>query len=301
MDLALDLNECKSAAEINVTGKLVTNVIFQEFLSAISENSNLRKLNLSYNILSENNLERLQKSFNKYCQLEEINLSHTSFSPISIPYIIAIIKRNPQLKVINLSGNCFGEKCKRFDYFIDFTIALNDLENLTELDLSKNHLNSDKLEVILKNIASNKNLQRINLSNNQFDAYGSKIIGEFLQNNHTLLALSLAYNSDKEHRPSVFFGRQFTLLVKPIFLALKIHNRSLKKLDIQGIELNIEDLNLLKYVVAENKNLSEIIIDEIKPCKKQDINHNTHKIYEDIKGALYHNNLNDEKFSLANR
>lgn len=53
---------------------------------------------------------------------------------------------------------------------------------------------------------------------------------------------SIAYNRDEKHRPSTFFERQFTLLVKPIFLALKTHNRSLKKLDIEG---NDDDYSLV--------------------------------------------------------
>eukprot|EP01080_Neovahlkampfia_damariscottae_P003321 gene3321-5760_t len=141
------------------------NISFEEtklLAEALENNKSLKKLFLSMNNVSEEGSKFLGKSLESNETLEELDISYNSMKDEGAGYLINSIEKNKCLKILNLSGNFIGsieagKYCKH---------CLLNNRNLTNLNLSENTFKEDGLELMLEGLNQNKTLVALSLENN---------------------------------------------------------------------------------------------------------------------------------------
>ncbi len=249
----------------------------------LSKQDQVKVLNLRKNKLGKTNFRQLYKTIAAFSTLEELDLSDNILSAFALEYVTTIIKNTKNLKKLNLAHNMLGLTNKERHDFINFCKAIANHPALESLDLSKNHLKTNKLAILIKALENHPSLRELNISFCQLDAYGAEVVGNLLAKNQKLTALSIAYNRDEKYKPHGFYGRIFAILMKPILIALK-ENHALQSLDLSGIKLNISELELLNEVLKVNNTLTVIKWNE-EP-DKHDNQQQVAKLCEEIHAAL---------------
>uniref|UniRef100_A0A3B4CSH3 NACHT domain-containing protein n=1 Tax=Pygocentrus nattereri TaxID=42514 RepID=A0A3B4CSH3_PYGNA len=191
--------------------------------SALSSNSNLRKLDLSKNNLKDSGVKLLSSSLKSpECKLQILRLEFCNITEAGCWALVKALKSNPSnLRELNLKYNKLGEEgIKKIHRFKCFTVFINSLCNplhLQELDLGGNKLghsgvkqlshlledpqckleklqlvNCDLTEESCAALASvlgseSSNLKHLILSFNQLEDSGVKLLSAGLENPHCKL------------------------------------------------------------------------------------------------------------------
>lgn len=207
---------------------------------------------------SKGRLSNISKELRRYLELETLDLSSNQLVLTDLAYLAHILNSCKELKVLNLAGNLLGLTHKNSYHLTEFAKALASHPHLNELNLSDNHLSSDKLKVILKYLANGcVPLQVLNLSGNNFNSFGIKQVADFVKQNHSLIELNVANNRDSSHKPQNIFYTVFpTTNFRPLLEALQ-DNNSLKVLDLSNVQLNQEQLAVLSQSLSVNKTLTD--------------------------------------------
>ena len=148
-------------------------------------------------------------------------------------------KNNRHSKVNKMRGGSVSEDIER--------LKRND-STLTMLDLSKEGIDDDELEVLADALKMNSNLTTLNISNNFFYKDGVNALAEALKNNKTLTTLIMRDNNIN------------VVAVANLADALK-NNTSLTELDIARCNINDVGIRALSIALIENQTLTNLYIE----------------------------------------
>ena len=151
--------------------------------------TNLVKLNISCNNITDHAAESLAVFLSQNSNLEEINLSY-NYLQVEGTIKIAELSNIRHLIKFNIShngitDNAMAAKC--------LGVFLFHNSNLKELDLSCNNLQAEGIIMILK-WSGIKNLIKINISHNSITDEAAKCVADFLSKNFNLKEVNLSYN-----------------------------------------------------------------------------------------------------------
>ena len=167
---------------------------FSDLLKILETNSSIRSLNISDNIVRENDLMKLSMLLKN---LKKLDLSFCGIGLCSIEEFISFcdLLRNNEifLEVLNISFNGIcGEK------IILFAEALGSNKTLKSVDISRNGMSCYGAMEIAKAIENNETIIRLNLSRNEIGCKGIKIISEAIKKNKSLEYLDIFGNDVKK-------------------------------------------------------------------------------------------------------
>ncbi|XP_075139676.1 NACHT, LRR and PYD domains-containing protein 12-like [Leptodactylus fuscus] len=132
--------------------------------SVIRNNQSLKRLDLSYNLLSGPHFSDLMAALSSLaCRIEELHLAYNNLLDTSCTQLASVIRNNQSLKILVLSGNrLFGL------HFSDLMAALSSPDcRIEELRLASNDLPDTSCTQLAFVIRNNQSLKRLNLSDNR--------------------------------------------------------------------------------------------------------------------------------------
>ena len=198
----------------------------------LSENSTVRKLNLTDNGITNEGLDTLAKDLCK----------------------------NSTLKILTLFLNDVGFKSESPSKFTGMAEMLARNDNLEELSLSHNPLGSDGVTWIAEALESNKGVKHLYLKNTDCDDEGAAALAKMLSINKTLEGLYLcgrhttAYDNYNRPLPQNNIGDEGATALADV---LKEHNSSLKVLHLcRNKRITGKGLRKLTETVQKNKTLT---------------------------------------------
>lgn len=118
--------------------------------------------------------------------------------------------------------------------------------DVKSLNLKARSLDSENAEVLAKVLKTNKTLLEINLSDNMIEAEGLKIICAAMEENSTLIALDLGDNKPDG------------LLHVDAIAKMVAVNKTLKILNVNYSNINMEGMPILAEALKENHTLTEL-------------------------------------------
>ena len=211
------------------------------------ENSNLISLDLSDTKIDEKAMKIISEKINGNIALQKLNLSYNNFK-IAGNYINNLLTNESNLKYLDLSF------CNINHQFNIIFQGLSQNQNLKLINLSGNYIPMKKeaLNELGKVLSENINLRNLYLNGCNIDDIGMNYINNNLENNHSLLTLSL-------------------------------NNNFITKKSISALENAIINSKIIKYIyLYENRELNINLINQIQNALK-----NNNNIYipneEDIK------------------
>jgi len=149
---------------------------------------NFHILNLSENLLGDDDMKLLTEILKVLNNLHTLDLSHNEIGDYGIKLLNEAIEKMKVLSILDLSHNYIGN-----DGMKPFTEALKEL-NLLILDLSHNEIGDNGMKQLTEALEKMENLGILDLSHNHVGDDGMKPLTEVLQKMHNLKILDLSNN-----------------------------------------------------------------------------------------------------------
>ena len=223
--------------------------------SVIVKNKNLQTLNLSNCKMQKMVCQQLFKAIAEISSLLHLDLSNNLCTDVAIGNFALMIYQNVGLKHLNISG-CFN-KVKNFQIVTKSLIAL---KSLRYLDLSLNIVNIISVENLKTMITNNVYMESLNLSNCELRKIPLSSILIAMQNNHHLKYLSLHSNSvgieQAEQIANVISSNPFLEIVD-------LSNCNLTEVEMKSILLPLRNNNLLKHFDISFNTITNHTVNEI--------------------------------------
>ncbi|KAI8489427.1 positive regulation of MHC class I biosynthetic process [Branchiostoma belcheri] len=216
------------------------NTISDEAVPGLAEGlgscQNLKKVNLSYNELSDRG-DFLPPLPN----LEEIDLSHNTISDEAVPGLAAGLAPCQNLKKVNLSHNKLSDRG-------DF---LPPLPNLEEIDLSHNNISDEAVPGLAEGLGSCENLKIVHLTKNKISHKGALLL--LLQGQYKQLQLEIEGN---------YISGELVSLLCNIKHASQVTKLDLiaRKYSSYVTPLRISDVHVLLQFLPQLPNLQELAL-----------------------------------------
>ena len=172
-ELYLSNNSLKSAAAV--------------ILKALKENSVLRKLSFSGNLMTQEVAEDLVDVINNNRNIEHLFIRNNKLGP-SVVAILQALKVNCNIKFLNLSGNNMTKQV-----VVELAQVIKNYSNLEDLYLSDNNLQS-AASVVLQALKEISSLRLLHLNNNSMTQDIVEDLADVIRNNSNLMYLSLRNN-----------------------------------------------------------------------------------------------------------
>ncbi|KAL9651447.1 hypothetical protein ABK040_001394 [Willaertia magna] len=279
-DSSLNGNSSLSLAEMfkkNVTLQTFlfkNNKLQDEYISiilkSISQNSNLIKLDLSGNLLGQNNYQ-FQKGIPLLIKANKIKyliLQNNYIDDDIVTIIVNELILNTSLIQLNLQNNKINDKGASL-----LGKLLHNNDTLQNLDISSNNIGIVGISSIISGLKYNKYLKKLNIRNNHIGDQGAFLFSKIILNNNcNLEELYLGFNDI-----SINGGTALGHSLKS--------NKKLKIFDIQGILFNLEAMEYISLALKENHSLLKLYLD-----LDNDFNNYTTEIARIISEALKLNN-----------
>ena len=244
---------------------------------AMKNLSNLTKLNISNNNISDEVSDDVAVALFQSNSLEELDLSHNCVHAAGAIKIFRKMNLILHLSKFNISHNGITDKAAD-----DLADVLSHNFGLTELDLSYNCLQATGASIICKRMNGLTNLLKLNISNNNITGEAAHDIATILSQNKSLEALDLSYNNLATSGTVQIFSSMKSL-------------RSLTK-------LNVGSIGMTDFAADD----VTVVLNNITKLKELDLSHNNiqtagaTKIFKNItisnlnKLNISHNNITDE-------
>lgn len=233
------LKNNSSVTDIDLSGNIIGNENLNYFSELLKENSSLKTINLSSNIFTSPLLQSLSNSLQFNNSLTSLNLSTNKFE--NFDFLFDIFKLNSSLKEVylrNTNLNPTGMK------FLSQSLLFNSAIEL--LHLGNNILNEchEYLEEIIK---TNNSIHTLHLNNCSLKLIDSlNVFSNVLCSNTSLTHLNIKYNK--------FNGETNNTIKKLFYESLKTNN-TLKKLEL--FDFSKEELI---DTLQTNNSLTELIV-----------------------------------------
>ena len=240
-------------------------------LQALQKNALLQKISLQFNSLTEEISEYLADVIQNNTDLKDLDLGYNMLGPSTV-VVLQALKRNCKLKILNLcSNNMTGRVAEHLA-----NVSKNN-SGLKQLCLSDNDLKSSAV-VIFKALKENTELEGLYLQNNNMTGKVAEDLAKLIKNNYNLKKLSLENNM---LGPSLLFilqalkcnlklealnlsGNNFTGQVSEELANVIKNNSGLNELYLSNCNLKsfvaviLEHISQLKCLHLNNNNILDI-------------------------------------------
>ena len=167
----------------------------------LKKNRPLLSLNLSWNIIDDNNAEIFARSLTENSKLTSLDVSNCSLGFKGINVFSDMLKINKTLTTLHLAENEMSLKETRV-----LCEGLSQNSRLTLLNLSNNKIGSSTAVVLSDMLSKNRSLFFLNLAGNQIGDAGIEVLGKSLVNNTTLISIDLTHNGISSNGVKLFFN-----------------------------------------------------------------------------------------------
>ena len=175
------------------------NSISDDGAAAISDclkkNVSLQELNLAYNNITNEGVKKISEAITMTATLQKLNLNKNSISDDGVEAVSKSLKINRSLQELNLQRHQgeFAVITEKGVKSISEAIQAN--TTLQKLDLSGHRISDDGVAAISDSLKINVSLQELNLQHNNITEVGAKKIAEAIQVIKTLQKLDLSSNN----------------------------------------------------------------------------------------------------------
>ena len=228
----------------------------------LHKNTTVRKLNISQNKISANEVKAISDCLNDNTTLEELNMSHCLKYGIDCKLIAEVFQTNSTLKKLNISNNFLGDSA-----VADISDGLRNNTTLQELNLSNNSITSRGAKNIVMYF-HNGSLQKFNISHNMISNEGVIAINDSLKNNTALQDIEICNvnigNVETKEMINLFHVRKLgisdnNIPVKTISDCL-MYNEFLLELDISDNRITYEGIQKITEALKVNSVLQKLDI-----------------------------------------
>ena len=235
--------------KLNISGNIISDGIAQAFANVLLENSQLKELNLSDNNL---HTEGIRKIFDglKISSLIKLHISHNNITEQAADYMAIFLSRNKKLEELDLSHNNLQSPGA-------IKIFRASLPRLTVLNISHNDITTRAANDVATFLSSTK-LEKLNLSHNHLLSDG--IIKLCKANLSKLTAINISHNG-------------ITVEAKDDIATFLSHNTKLQVLDLSCSELQrsgcldifkvLQSISVLASLKISNCNINNEAADEL--------------------------------------
>eukprot|EP01080_Neovahlkampfia_damariscottae_P002841 gene2841-4247_t len=210
------------------------------FAEALLKNTTLEEFSIAKHLVHPEGGKYLSNmlEFNK--SLTSLDLSETGIENKGVLYLSEKLKINKVLRKLKISGNLFKESKKSI-------LKIIDESSLEVLDVSKNSIDIDYLELILNCLSKNDRLTEIKMDDNAFFSEGINKICDFLSNNSKIKSFSMAWNNASQ-------------ICEENIAKLIEMNHVLTNLDICSNYFSEKGVKLILNALSKNKKIKNIDI-----------------------------------------
>ena len=238
---------------VNFSDNCITDSIVKVLIEAINDNVTLRKLDLSHNIIFDNEFSFFNNCLKKNNTLHELNLSRNNITDKTIEGLAEVVQVNVTLQV---------------------------------LDISKNLISREGMLKILKACTKHKTLKKVICTHNNLSKSGLTDINEYIRKEKALQTFIASWNSLGTNLGKLTIKTTFQLLEDDnvdiheemwyLYEITKLEHRreflqccfeSEQSVNIQGI--GMAEFELISDCLYQNKTLKELTISKTKITDKE--------------------------------
>ncbi|XP_065913984.1 protein NLRC5-like isoform X2 [Dysidea avara] len=257
--ILLALRDVSNLMKLDLSNNNMSEAIVNELASVIKRNTKLEELYLGGNNLQSSAVVILQDLKN-ISKITKLDLSDNGMSDTVVHELASVIENNTKLEELNLGGNNLQSSA------VVILQALKNISNLTTLDLSNNNLSEEVAKDLADVIESNTHLNELILSDNNLQS-STVVILQTLVNTSSLLKLDLSGNKLPE------------TVVNELASVIK-SNANLRELHLANNRLQpstiiilqaLKEISSLTVLDLSNNNLSEKIVNYLADVIKHNI------------------------------
>lgn len=183
------ISQQKQLKSLDLSGNSISIYNIEKFSKMIEELTDLEELNLSNNMIENFAIRTISPGLQKLPKLAKLDLSNNLIDCDGILLLLSTLKKLGNLTWLNLAGNILG-----VDGAKEFSAALKKLSNLESLDISKNFIRDDGAEMIGGVLAEMRNLVSFSISQNSISIAGAIEIAKGLEKSEKLEHLDFSRN-----------------------------------------------------------------------------------------------------------
>ena len=185
----MSLHSIATLTKFSISNNNITDKAACHISGVIFNNTYLQELNLVCNDLQASGIIRVAGCLQKISSLTTLHINHNIITHKAADHIAAAISCNTKLQEIDISGNDLHTTDVR-----NIMKALQGIHTLKMLFLGNNVISCEAADDIAAVISCNTKLQEIDISENNLQTAGVRIIMKALQGIHTLKMLYLRNN-----------------------------------------------------------------------------------------------------------
>ena len=229
-------------------------------LAMLHNNTITRKLDISWNRLSDSGVVAIDDCLKHNNDLWEINISHNNITDKGAAIIAQTIRFNTAIKLLNISHNNISNNGA-----LAISQCLKCNKSLEELDLSHSAITSKGAVMVINAITVSKALRKLNISQIKFVKDGILSISDALKSNSTLLTLVISFpwsniplTINVESSVCNMANKMIGNIETSVIMAMLHKNTVVKKLDISSNKITNDGIISISHCLKENTTLQEI-------------------------------------------
>ena len=159
VQIFLSMKSFTSLIKLNIGSIGMTDVAADNLVTILNNNVNLRELDLSHNNIHVNGAVRIFNNATIF-SLKKLNISYNNITDQAADDIASFISYNSELEVLNLCHNNLNTSGT-------IKICKTNISKLINLDISHNNITTDAADTIATFITHNNKIQLLDLSHNE--------------------------------------------------------------------------------------------------------------------------------------
>ena len=206
----------------------------------MKENKSIKKLNLCYNSLGEEEIKELSMALENHPKIEKLYLDGNNFGENGLKIFSQVIKKNKTLKLLSIS------KIKTEGGMKEFCESLIENNTLNSIDYSINDISYEEMEYLTSSVSKNTKIEKLDLSYNGISNFQIGLLSSMLKTSQSLTKLILKGNK---------LGDCFVALLD----SLKT-GENIKLIDLSFTGLYYNEINDFSDFIATNKSLKKLYL-----------------------------------------
>jgi hypothetical protein len=180
------------SGNLDLNDMMYNSTTLEKILSSLITNgNNLRKIDLSNNKFSSENINKLIEVLINSKNLQQLRLRDCNLRDSGVGYISTQLSKHPRGGLINLDLTNNNLSINGIKYLCQWLL---EEKSLKVLNLSQNYLDDKSCECLVNTILNSNTLEELYLDYNNLGVEGVKLIVNALVNNQTLKLLDLSQN-----------------------------------------------------------------------------------------------------------